>query len=357
MENGQKPTVVNPFEAAAAALKSGADIEQAVYGKPGSTPVEDNSVQPSEPKPEVEVLDGTAETVSVDSFREAQAEDSPTKVQAKDAKPSAEKVTPEAERVKGLERGMRKFQAERDQAVKQLAQFAPIKEEHKALKENWAALEGAFSNEGIAGVINLLAGKPDAYKAHLDSEVEKRNARANATPAQRSQMDYEERLAAEAAKTARLEKQFKELNSSVASKAEAADVAQTASVVNPIYEKYRFTGKLGDEAAEYYQDKALWRETMEDLDKLPDEQITRETIEAAFKKNAENARRVINRQADAKVKKTLETKKVAAQESAATKAMSGMQTSAATDDFRKNIRSGNIAEAFRSLTSGKIRLS
>lgn len=349
----EKP-VVNPFEAAAAALKSGADIEQAVYGKPGSTPVENNAVQPGEPKPEVQIMDGSEpETLSVDSFR-TEEERTPSPVAAK-AKPAAEKAnSPEAERSKQFEKGMRKFQTERDQAVKELS---AVKPELKALKDNWAALEGAFSSDGIAGVINLLAGKPDAYKAHIQSELDRANARASATPSQKAQMDYEDRIQAEQRARAKLEKEFKELNSTVAAKAEAAELSQVKSIVNPIYEKYRFTGKLGDAEAEYYQDKALWREAMENLDALPEEQITRETIEAEFKKAADNARRVINRQADSKVKKTLEAKKVSAQDSAATRAMSGMQSSAATDDFRANIRSGNIADAFRALTTGKIRLS
>jgi hypothetical protein len=46
---------VNPFIAAAEALKTGADIEQAVYGKPGSTPLENNAVGPAEEKPEIQV--------------------------------------------------------------------------------------------------------------------------------------------------------------------------------------------------------------------------------------------------------------------------------------------------------------
>jgi predicted Holliday junction resolvase-like endonuclease len=283
--------------------------------------------------------------------KEDSKENSSPKVPAKKAdskgQESKKSSPPVDDKVKQYERGMRKFQAERDAAAKELNE----------LKGHWSGLEQAFQESGIEGVINLIAGDKDAYKKQVESELAKREAYAKATPSQRQIM--EEAAAKEAAlkRAEQLEKKFKDLETSVNAKTVEAEQKALKSVVDPTFEKYRFSGKLGDADVEHHYDRALWTTVMDNLNELPEEKITQEAIDSEFRKVSSTFRKAINTQADQKVKKTIETKKAHAQESAATKAMSGMSTNASVDDFRKNIRGGNITDAFRQLMSGKIRLS
>jgi hypothetical protein len=345
---------VNPFAAAAEALKSGKDIEQAVYGQAGSTPTE-NNVPASEEKPEVQV-EAAGDTAPVEVKVEAVDEASPMEQAKAEDQGQAKKeaAKPELDKVKQYERGMRKFQAERDRIAKE-AEIA--KKELSELKNHWSKLEAGFSESGIAGVINAIAGKQDAYKEFLEAEIARRNEYERATPSQRTAMEAEEKRLAAEKRAAQLEQKFKDLENSVTAKSQEAEQKALQSVVNPVFEKYRFSGKLGDAEAEYYQDKALWQLALDNLNELPEEKITPEAIESEFRKVSSTLRKVITKQADSKAKKVVESKKAHAQEAAATKAMSGMSNSSTADEFRKQVRSGNLSDALRQVMMGKIRLS
>lgn len=347
----------NPIHAAAEALKSGADIEQAVYGTPGNSASElgNNSPEPSY-RPEIEVKDGSDPEVAETDGKEdsVPSMDSSIKVNADESKAAQKSKSPVPDKVKQYEQGMRKFQAERDTLKKEKEALA---KEHSELKTHWASLEEAYAKDGLAGVLNTIAGDPKAYDSHLQKEFERKAERERATPSQREKMDLEDRLA-------RLEKDLSterkaktDFEQKISGQRAEAEQKELQSVVNPLFDKYRFTGKLGDEESEYYYDKALWKETMENLDGVPEDSLTREAIENEFKKVAGAFRKVINKQVETKTQKVIATKKKDAAESAAAKATSGMTSSAATDEFRNNMRSGNIQDAFRQLVSGKIRLS
>lgn len=348
----------NPIQAAAEALKSGADIEQAVYGTPGNSASElgNNSPEPSF-KPEIEVKDGSEPAIAEpadDKEDSTPSMDSTIKVNADESKATQKSKSTTPDKVKQYEQGMRKFQAERDALKKEKEALA---KEHSELKAHWDSLEAAYAKEGLAGVLNAVAGDPNAYNTHLQREFERRAERERATPSQREKMDLEDRLA-KLEKDLNLERKAKtEFEQKISGQRAEAEQKELQSVVNPLFDKYRFTGKLGDEEAEYYYDKALWKETMDNLDGIPEESISREVIENEFKKVAGAFRKVINRQVESKTKTVIATKKKDASEAAAAKATSGMTSSAATDEFRSNMRSGNIQDAFRQLISGKIRLS
>lgn len=356
MDTNGKP-VPNAFQAAVEALKSGKDIEQAVYGTPGNSEVqtENNAIVPGEEKPEISVLDGqepdTTE-VSASAKEKSPSSDSTVKVSGKDEK-SAQKA-PSPDKAKQYEMGMRKFQAERDALKKEKEALA---KEHAELKTHWSSLEKAYAEKGLSGVLNLVAGDEKAYDAHIQREIEKRKMREDATPAQRERMDVEERMQKLEQELAKERKSKAEFESKVTGERELSEQKELQSVVNPIFDKYRFTGKLGDEEAEYYYDKAVWKETMDNLDQIPDDKLTRETIEGEFKKVSSAYRRVINRSVDNKTKKVIETKKAAASESAATRAMSGMKNSPHVEEFNKNVNSGNISDAFKQLLTGRVKLS
>lgn len=350
------PTVPNAFTAAVEALKAGKDIEQAVYGTPGASEVdtEFNTVVPGEPKPEIEVLDGQTDNSNELSVKEKSPSiDSTVKVSSKDDS----KIPPKGgipDKAKQYEQGMRKFQAERDSLRKEKEALA---KEHQELKAHWGSLEKAYAEQGLAGVLNLVAGDAQAYDKHIAQEYERKKQLEDATPAQRERLQLEERLAKLEGEKARESKARKDLEEKVTGERQLAEQKSLQSVVNPIFDKYRFSGKLGDEESEYYYDKALWRETLDNIEQLPEESINREVIENEFKKVAGAYRKVINRQVEDKTKKVIETKKQAASESAAVRAMGGMKTTPAVEEFNKSINSGNISDAFRQLITGRVKLS
>jgi hypothetical protein len=349
--------VRNPMQVAIDALKSGTDIETAVYGTPGnsvSTPV---APRVSEEKPEIQISEGGDEPQS-SPVAEAVSEDQPSTPKKAVAAKTKETTPPADKKLKDFEQGMRKFQVERDRLKAELDQLKSSSlKEYEELKSHWSNLEKAYATDGFQGVMNLIAGDEKAFDGFIQKEYERRKMREEASPQQRERMDLEERLAKLERDRQLAEKRASDLENNVKVERQQIEVKQAQSVVTPVFEKYRFSGKLGDETAEYYYDKAIWNEAMEAINQLPKEEVTQEEIEAEFKKVANAYRSVIKSQVDNKTKKVIETKKQAAQQNAAIKAMSGMATSGSVESFKKDIHSGNLQGAFRQLLSGKIKLS
>lgn len=343
----------NPMSIALDALKTGKDIDQAINSTPG---LYENNAVVAEEKPEIQVMDASAElteSAKESTDEETLSVETAVKVETKDEKPAKGKP-PVDDKLKQYEKGMRKFQAERDQLAKK---FEETSKKLAEVETNWNSLESAYSNQGLEGVINTISGDPEGYKKFLDREFAKKREFENATPTQKREMELQEQLSREKRSREQIEKRIKDMEEKTTGERVVAEQKSLEATVNPIFEKYRFTGKLGDDEAEYYYDKALWRETLDNVEQLPEESITRETIENEFKKVANAYRKVINKQADNKVKKVIDSKKQSAQENAAVKAMSGMTDSAAVDNFKGAIRGGNITDAFRQLMSGKVKLS
>ena len=363
--------VADPVTAAFDAFKSGGDIEKAVYGtqsKPSAVPAK-ATPQPGAAleSPEQEAAEDTSpETPSEEAApAEAQAEN-------KELPPEEEVlVTDETgarrrlkvsytdrEKIKKayeMAAGMRKAFSERDQVKQRLSS---IEGEFKDLKSSWTSLEEAFSKQGVAGIVNLLGGKQDAYEQFIKAEVEKRNRYATASPEERQQMDLQAMLEQERAeKKALMDKVQADLQRSEEAK-KTAEQKQAESVLYPTFDKYRFAGRLGDESLEQQLDSAVWTQAREKLMSLPDDtEITPAMVDKAFRETANTFRKAIDKQAGEKVKQVSATKKQAAQEAAAAAVQGGNRAGASSSQaVAAHMKNSDFSGLFRDVFSGKIKL-
>lgn len=375
--------VENPVNAALDALKSGQDPELAVYGKSGTinpTPDEVDTETSAESEPsfnpedEGSWLSGesqeSSEAESEESEKPEEITDEPSQPQKKQAADIEEIIISDEEGRKKVKvdwsdreklkkyvqmaAGMRKFQAERDRLQAELKNSQPRLQE---LESSWKAIEQAYQQEGIRGLVNLLSNRPDGYDQWITQEYQRRKERENASPAQIEKMDLEEKLATERRAREQLAKKVEDdMKRAEAEREQAAQKALEAKL-HPAFDKYRFAGKLGDRAVEDQYDRAIWNLAISRLEEIPDTvELTSQLVEKEFRTVAMNFRKMINQQAEKKATAVVNQKKVAAQEKVATSAVNGMRNSGAADAFKSDIKKGDFTSALRSVLTGKVRL-
>lgn len=362
------PIVPNPVNAAIDALKSGKSVEEAVYGEKSSggdtSPAESsdttvdldsvsdgNESSDSQPSALDNVSDSSEAATSADIEEVIITDDSGRKKVTVDWK-DREKLKKYVQ----MAAGMRKYQVERDKAAAELSELKP---KYQDLADSWQAIEGAFSSGGIKGLINLLAGADDAYERHLQAEFNRLETRRNATPNELERMDLEERLASERKEREKLARQVEDNLKKASEKEEISSMRALESIVHPAFDKHRFAGKLGDEVVETQLDQAVWDQALKRLEQYPDNfDLTPALVEKEFREVSNAFRKIINKQAEQKAQKVVASKKVAAQEAAAAKAMKGYspKSSPAAEKFKTDMRSGNLVSALTDFMTGKIKL-
>lgn len=376
------PVVDNPVASALDALKSGKDVESAVYGSSSASSAGAGASQPTEADESRFNVDsfmsGEEAPVQQDSSIEGGVSEQSTldeNIPNSAAKPAADieeiiitddsgkkklKVDwSDRERLKKYVQqaaGMRKFQAERDQLTTKLKTMEP---EYQDLKKSWGAIEEAFSREGIRGLVNLLANDPQGYDRHLQAEVNRIRAREAATPSELERMDLEEKLTLERREREMLQKKVEADLKRSQEEREVASLKSLEAQVHPVFDKYRFAGKLGDEVVEARLDQAVWDQALKRLEEYPDDvQLSSTIIDREFRDVANSFRKIINKQAEVKAKQVVTSKKIAAQENAAVAAMNGMMANNAqsAEKFKGDIRKGDLTSALRDLMTGKFKL-
>jgi len=220
--------------------------------------------------------------------------------------------------------GARKWQAERDKAREELES---IQDKHSELSSNWSALEEAYEGQGIPGLVNLLSEEEGAYSKFVKSIEDRYERRREATPEELEAMDAREEKA-QLKRELELERKAREkFEQSVKQDRDATEVASLKATVNPIFDKYRFAGKLGDQVAEHKFDKALYNDIIDAL--VPYEEagkpITRALVERIARNEAQATRKYIKAQTEKGVKSAVKQRKQEATANAQTKAMKGMK--------------------------------
>jgi len=364
------PIVPNPVNAAIEALKSGKNVEAAVYGESSnsSAPISaddssaDSVLEGASEGSESAVdspsaLDNVTDSAEVTSQAAADIEDV---IITDDS--GRKKITvdwKDREKLKKyvqMAAGMRKYQVERDKAT---AELSDIKPKYNDLAQSWQAVEDAFSSGGIRGLINLLAGADDAYERHLQSEFQRLKTREAATPSELERMDLEERLTTERREREKLARQVEENLKRAQEKEEVSSMKALESLVHPAFDKHRFAGKLGDEVIEAQLDQAVWDQALKRLEQYPENfELSPSVVEKEFREVSNAFRKIINKQAEQKTQKVIASKKVAAQEAAAAKAMKGYspKTAPAAEKFKSDMKSGNLVSALTDFMTGKIKL-
>ena len=373
--------VDNPVAAAMEALKSGADVESAVYGS-STAPSKVVESGGSDTQDEGFNVDSflSGDEASVRQERVQEDTESPSTLDEKVPNSAAKKPAADIEEIiitddSGKKKlkvdfsdreklkkyvqeaaGMRKFQHERDQLTSKLKTLEP---EHADLKKSWGAVEEAFTKHGIKGLVNLLANDQSGYDKHIQSEFARIKSREAASPNELERMDLQESLISERREREQLQKRVEEDLRRSESAREEASMRSLESKIHPSFDRYRFAGKLGDEVVEARLDQAVWDQALKRLEEYPDHvELTPSVIEKEFRDISSSFRKIITKQADVAAQKVVTSKKIAAQENAATAAMSSMMgnSTQSSDKFKTDIRKGDLTSALRDLMTGKFRL-
>lgn len=214
-----------------------------------------------------------------------------------------------------LMHGARKWQAERDRAT---ATEKEIRAKYETDRKVLDALEAAYEQRGELGVIDLIAGKQGASDEFVRRQIERAKFLEKASPAEKEQLAQKERLEQLEKQLAKQEKEGQSREERVKAERQAAEIETLKSRVHPSFEKYRFDGKLGDEATEDMFDQMLWNTAMSNLKPYEEKglEITREMVEKEFRNVSTTLSKRINMQAEKRATKAVEQKKTEATENA-----------------------------------------
>lgn len=375
--------VADPMRAAMEAISRGEDAMGAVYGGGSNAPV---SSEPAEPaaEPGANPLDSIEELETQDTEEnsaELEASQLETakalKVPETSKKASASKGNTEEVFVKGVDgkrqaikidytdresikqaflkaAGMRKFQLERDKVTQEHKKFQG---DFEKLKKDMDVLEDVYSKQGVKGLISKLGGDAELKKL-VDDELRHREYMQSLTPQEKSTLEFKQREEETNKKLADTEARFKQLADQIASKEDQATTRSLESRLHPAFDRYRFSGKLGDDMVEHQLDETVWNQATKRLAEYPDDvELTQAIVDKEFRAVAQNLQKVITVQAEKKVQKTVDKKKSEAAQAAQVVAKKGLSTGgAAKEKFVDSIKSGDIMGALAQMTSGKIKL-
>jgi len=333
--------------AAIEALKNGEEI---VVDEPGAdleTPEVGEDVS--------EETSGDEELDQEDLVESTEAEgDVDEEAQAGEPEPESTDKSPElteiTNKAKAFEKGMRKFQRERDEARRELEKFKPLQEK----AANYDKLDEIYQTRGVSGVIEQLEGKTldeivDARIERLILEREK--------PEEAARLKHQEELEAERRQRELLEKRMEDQLKKTEAEREAAEQTKLEGLIQPVFTRYSFSGKLGDETAEHQMDEALWNQALNRLEALPDDvELTPAIVRREFRAVANGFSKIIQRQVAETSQKVSRAKKAAAKENVQAAAASGIAGNKSREDVIKKVRSGNLTESLTDILMGKLKL-
>jgi hypothetical protein len=333
------------------AFKSGKGIDEAL-GLDQAPPAEEEEGTEVEAAPEQGSEDSSKETSEEDSPSEVKSDVEELILTDENGKRKLTIDWNNRDAIKKqiqLAAGARKWQAEKDKLSKELT---TLKAEVGDKVSSYDQLDKAWKTHGVEGVLSLLGGEKGLteYKQRLIAEA---NFLASASPEQKKAYEIERALENERREKQRLIDEQKATLEKISKDREEAAARQFESIVNPAFEKYRFKGKLGDEATEHHFDQAIWTQTLARLETLPEESLTASTIEKEFRAVAAAFNKAIGKQANEKAKQVVESKKTAAKEAVSQAAAKGMKETKSNGEVRDKISKGNLAGAFLDMINGK----
>lgn len=240
-----------------------------------------------------------------------------------------------------MEAGARKWQAERDQASqKEKAVTGKLGE----IESNWNLLEKAFSQGGVEGVVDLLEGRKGAYQDTMKKSWERQKFLESASPEEIKALNAQEAFEHQRRENERIRKENEDFKKQITSERETAELRSLESRVHPVFNKYRFADKLGDETDEHMFDEMLWNTALKRLEPYEEKglDLSPELVEKEFAAVAKSLRSRIGVQAEKRASRTVEQKKQEATENVQAKVMSGYKTGGSAKEARDLIQSGNL---------------
>ena len=251
------------------------------------------------------------------------------------------------QRAYGAQKGVAKVQAELKTAKGRISELESDAEVGSKLSKAWD--EG-----GIDGVIRTLTGGKQTWDSVYEDRKKHDHFLSTATPDQIDAFNAKEEARRAKADADAAKKQFEDFNKKSSEREEAAERAELQSHMDVGFEKYRFSGKLGDESREHRLDRLLWNGVRAELAELPDDTVvTPRLVASLFAEHASAIRSTV--QAEAR-KETTNTVKQKARE-AKTQAQAAMASAQTPKDtsFNAKMKAGDFKGAFLSALRGGAR--
>lgn len=240
--------------------------------------------------------------------------------------------------------GARKWQAERDSLKKELDSF---KETSGKKVENWDSISSVYEKQGIQGLVNFLEGSEEAFEKLVDRTIQEREWKNTASPEELELHRYRQEQAQKESEVEKLRRELEDIKNTQLSAKEEAELSTLKAEINPVFDKYRFSGKLNNPVHEEMLDDMLWTNAMKQLEDLPDEaSITPTLVNKVFRNYANNLRTLVNKQAEQKASQTIQKKKRQATETVQVKASKSLNNKGAVT-AKDLIKEGRIGDLFR----------
>lgn len=241
--------------------------------------------------------------------------------------------------------GMRKFQAERDKSIQAARDLEKKVTEREA---DWSKLEQLFE-QGPEALFDALSGKQGSFNDHLKKQMERNEFLRNASPEEIKQLETQERADKQSRELDKIRSENEKFRKEMLGKKEEVEVASMQSLINPIFDKYRFAEKLGNPVNEQLFDEMLWNSTIKRLEPYEEKglDLSRELIEREFKAVSQSLRSTIGKQADKKADRVIAQKKQEATENVQSKVMSGYKASGSNKEASDLIKKGDLSSIFK----------
>lgn len=244
--------------------------------------------------------------------------------------------------------GARKWQVERDALANEVKS---LQETSGKKAENFDLLDKIYQKNGIEGVVDFLSHDQGGFDKFIEKKIKEREWRASATPEEVALHDARQ---AQTLKDRELEQLKKEMNEIREQNVQARDESELRSLesqIHPAFDKYRFSGKLGSPQEEHMLDKMLWNTAMTNLEEYPDDtDITPEVIQKEFSAVSQSIRKLINKQVDTAVTKTVDQKKKNAMEQAQMQTLKGYSGNQNAQEMKQLLRNPNTNNLTQLLT-------
>jgi hypothetical protein len=245
--------------------------------------------------------------------------------------------------------GARKWQVERDNYKKELDSY---KEQSGKKVDNWDLISSVYEDKGLKGLVNFPEGREDAFDSLVDSANQEREWRARATPEELALYQERQERSNKDKELEKIRQELEAIKQGQASTAEQAELSSIKAEINPVFDKYRFSGKLGNPQHEHILDEMLWTNALKQLENYPENiEITPSIVNKVFRDYSSSLRELVNKQVDKKVSSVVASKKRHATEAAQVQAAKNMSKGTGTETATDLIRQGRTSDLFRMVAS------
>ena len=305
-------------EAETSDLSSGEEdvsIEEPTFSMDADYGEERDSEATESDEEETEELDASADDAD-DSEDETEVDDSEGDEQSADIeyiKADGKKIKvdyTDRERIKKVHQmaaGMRKFQSERDSAIKERDELKPKYDELKGLFDK---ADNFIENQDDDGLFHLITGGKELEKI-VEARVAERDEMSKLSPQELEAYTNKRVQDKRLAEIERKEKALAKREEEADAKLDTSEKTRQQTMVETVFNEYRFAGQFGDDekslARENEADTMLWNAIDSDLQGY--DKVDLELIRKVVKTKSDSLRSLIDVQANKKVNSQIKKKK------------------------------------------------